>query len=48
MSKLNNTIDETKRDISSQIAKFHKKFMYVILCNVIIWITMLVLFFINK
>lgn len=48
MSKINNTIDETKRDVSSQITKFHKKFTYVILCNVIIWITMLVLFFINK
>lgn len=48
VSKINDAVDNTKGEVSSQIDKFHKKFMYVIICNVIVWVTMLILFFINK
>lgn len=48
LSKINDTIESIKGEVSSQIDRFHKKFMYVIICNVIVWVTMLILFFINK
>lgn len=48
ISKIDNVIEETKNGMSSQIERFHKKFTYVIICNVIIWITMLTIFFISK
>lgn len=48
ISKIDNVIEETKNGMSAQIERFHKKFTYVIICNVIIWITMLTIFFISK
>lgn len=48
ISKINDAVDDIKGEVSSQIEKFHKKFMYIIICNVIVWVTMLILFFINK
>lgn len=48
ISKIDNSIEETKSEVFSQFEKFNKKFTYAITCNVIIWITLLVLFFISK
>ena len=48
ISKIDNVVEEIKSDVSLQIKRFHKKFTYVIICNVIVWITILVIFFINK
>lgn len=46
--KINDAVEDINEKASSQIEKIHKKFMYVIICNVIVWVTMLILFFINK
>ncbi len=48
ISKINDAVEDINGKVSSQIEKIHKKFMYVIICNVIVWVTMLILFFINK
>lgn len=48
ISKIDNSIEETKSEVFSQFEKFNKKFAYTITCNIIIWITLLVLFFISK
>ncbi len=48
ISKIDSAVEDTTSKISFQIESFHKKFLYVIICNVVIWITLLVLFFINK
>lgn len=48
ISKIDNVVEETKNNVFSQIDRFHKKFTYVIICNVIVWITMLILFLISK
>lgn len=48
ISKINDAVEDIKDEVSSLIEKFHKKFIYIIICNVIVWITMLILFFINK
>lgn len=48
ISKINDAVEDIKGGVSSQIEKIHKKFMYVIICNVIVWVTMLIFFFINK
>lgn len=47
ISKIDKVVEETKNNMSLQIDRFHKKFMYVIICNIIIWVTMLILFFIS-
>ncbi len=48
ISKINDAVEDINGKVSSQIEKIHKKIMYVIICNVIVWVTMLILFFINK
>lgn len=48
ISKIDNAAEETKNNVSSNIERIHKKFTYVITCNVIILITMLILFFVSK
>ncbi len=41
ISKINDAVEDINE-------KFHKKFISVIICNVVVWLTMLILFFINK
>ena len=48
ISKINDAVENINGKVSSQIDKIHKKFMYVIICSVIVWVTMLMLFFISK
>ena len=48
ISKINDAVEDINGKVSSQIEKIHKKFIYVIICNVVVWVTMLILFFINK
>lgn len=48
ISKINDAVEDINGKVSSQIEKIHKKFMYVIICNVIVWVTVLILFFMNK
>ena len=48
ISKINDAVEDINGKVCSQIEKIHKKFIYVIMCNVIVWVTMLILFFINK
>lgn len=48
ISKIDNVVEETKSNVSLQMKRFHRKFTYVIICNVIVWITILMIFFISK
>lgn len=48
ISKIDNMVEETKSNVSLQMKRFHRKFTYVIICNVIVWITILMIFFISK
>lgn len=41
ISKINDAVEDINE-------KIHKKFISVIICNVVVWLTMLILFFINK
>jgi|GEM_PF-479178 len=43
ISAINNSVEDIKNDISSHIDKIHRKFTYVLICNAIIFLTMIVL-----
>ena len=48
ISKIDKAVDSTQNEISSSIKSFNRKFTFVIIFNIIMYITILVLFFIGK
>lgn len=48
ISSINDSVEDIKSSVSSCIDRIHKKFTYVLICNFILFITMVALYFFVK
>lgn len=47
IASINNSAEEIKNNVSASIAGIHKKFTYVLICNAILFVTILLLYFLH-
>lgn len=45
ISAINKSVEDVKNNVSSSINKIHRKFTYVLICNFILFVTMVILHF---
>lgn len=47
IDSINNSVEEIKNNVSTSITGVHKKFTYVLICNAILFVTIILLYFLH-
>ena len=48
ISAINKSVEDITNEVSSNIDKIHRKFTYLLICNFILFVTMIILYFLSK
>ena len=48
ISAINKSVEDITNKVSSNIDKIHRKFTYLLICNFILFVTMIILYFLSK